>query len=192
MCYTNISMKNKELYIICILAILLFLVTLIGTSYAFFSYKIKGNEEATPIIIKTSEIYVKLNQTNEISVNNIYPNWNDSLSFSIHNVTEEENVPATYEIKWIITTNTFDSEDLVFNLKGKVIENNKEISESKYNKLVSIPQNTKVPNISTSIGTGLVNSNCIHEYELTINVNETGTNQNNLQNKILNGQIIVK
>lgn len=184
--------KNKELYIIIILAIALFLVTLIGTSYAFFSLKIKGNEQAKPITIKTAEIYVEYKKYSEIIAENIFPGWEDTLSFSVHNITELEDVPATYQINWNISENTINNDDLVYILEGKVYRDNKEIEPSKYDKLPGGNKELKVPTISTSLGTGMVNSGNVHIYNLTIKLKETTKNQNDLQNKRFAGRIELK
>ena len=90
------KVNDKNIYILVILSILLFLITIIGTSYAYFSYRIKGDDTLKPITIKSAEIYVEYKKYNDIQANNIYPGWEDSLDFSITNSTNGNDIPATY------------------------------------------------------------------------------------------------
>lgn len=185
------KVENKDIRSLLFLTILFFLVTLISTTYAYFNAKVKGNESAQSIILKTPEIYVEYYKENEIINTDIYTGWNNALSFSIVNVTKEENIPAEYEIKWIIETNEIKNGELLYKLTSQIEKDGKIINPDKYNKSFSIEEETKVPTISTILGKGYVNSGCVHKYTLEMKLIETYENQNYNQDKTFSGYIQV-
>ena len=113
--------KNKVLNVV---ATLLILIILIGGSYAFFAYSKKG---VTNSKVVSGNIYMYYNDTNELSISNVFPQTkeegilNDYFEFEVKGKNTANNKDIYYAINLVYGNEDtirkrFHDEDIVFYL----------------------------------------------------------------------------
>ncbi len=183
--------KNIKSVIIAILCIIPFTAVAIGTAYSFIVAKIVGNEENGSITVKSAQVYAVFEGTDLIS-KEILPGYSDSLTFTVTNTSKTNNTYGNYTIVWNINKNEITSNSFVYKVEGKTYKDGKEIEEDiPHNKLINVNE-TRVPQMSTIIGTGTINTGITHKYKLTIMFKETGVAQNEFKNKEFNSTLAAK
>jgi len=182
--------RNVKTYIFAIISILSFILVCIGTSVAFF-VSINATKE-TEVSIKSANVSAMFNALEFIDDKDILPGYSGSMHFSITNTSEEENAYGNYTLMWMIDVNEIDSEDFVYNIIGSSYRGENNIPISNTNKLVSIPEFRRVPSVSSSIGTGTINTGVTHSYTLTVKFLETGEDQSDLRIRAFKGRIAAK
>ena len=178
-----IDMKDKEkkdnaksiLY--SIITVLSFMLVSMGTAYAFYAASVIGNDDNGDIKIQTTRPTAVAVFENNIIDEMVVPGYSETLKFAITNTSEDPNSFGSYNIIWLIDKK-LDSEYFLYKLVGKTYIDGNEVSEdyNKYNKVVNKTIG-RVPTLSTTIGTGTINTGATHKYELTLYLKESGTNQ---------------
>ena len=166
-------MKNKK-KIITIIILSILLVLIVGISYAYFTAKVEGNEEAKNINVEAGKMKVKLTGPERITAEYLIPGESRSITFTVENTGT---VPAIYNLDMIEVVNDFDpSSDLVYTVTS---DNN---GGHVQDKEAPTKNQTLIRNI-------LIQPETIQTYTLTILFKETDINQNSNQNKTFEGRI---
>lgn len=168
---------------IIVLSILLFLLTIIGITYAYFTIQVTGNEEASSIRVSTARLSLIYTDTLLLGGDRIKPQWTQSKTISVKN---NGTVPVYYNIIWRDLLNEITDDELVIsgtcstNASGRTCDN---ISETIIPVSTTETHNISIKNnIEIAVGE-------THTYTVTVVFKETGSNQNYNQNKEFYGTI---
>jgi len=183
--------SNFKTYIYAIIAVLSFIAVSIGTTFAFFVMGEKSETDRFEIG-STANVTAMFKADNAINSKDIVPGYKEELKFSILNTSVEENTYGNYTLAWEIITNEIDDDSFGYTLVGNAIRNGNNVVESETNKVVQVPVMRKVPTVSSSIGTGTINTGVTHNYVLTLIFENTDNNQDNLRGKAFNGKVFAK
>ena len=104
--------KDVKIKIIVITA-LMFLISVVGVSYAFFSIQVTGNEQASSINVTTANLSLLYTDGPGINITGVYPGWSTTKTFSVKNTG---NKTVYYDIKMYNVYSTFVRDDLVYTL----------------------------------------------------------------------------
>ena len=165
------KIKTKQIVMFSVLAFMLVLV--VGTTYAYFTAKVIGNDEAKNTQVYAGIMSLKLDGTQELNANNMLPGATKEVEFSIENIGT---LTTTYELDMKEVYNDFaNKEDLVYTLEqdGKSITTEAEAPAT--NEIL-------IPAV-------VIEPNEIQTYKLKLTFKEMGTNQNNNQNKTFIGKV---
>ena len=177
---TNEVSKSNKIKIIVITA-LIFLVSIAGISYAYFTIQITGNETASSMRLRTANMSLVYNDVQIVSGEYIEPGWTQTKTLT---VTNNGNVDAYYTIIWRDLINEVWNGELVISATCSSSSGSCEnISETSVPRKVNEEHNIRVKS-NISIAPGVT-----HTYTLTALFKETGSNQNYNQNKYFNGTI---
>lgn len=170
--------------IVYILVLIVMFAMLIGTSYAYYVKKIKNGDE-TRVVIKTANMLMRYKETSEINVADAMPGFEKSLDFSIENYSTD--TMGKYKIKLDIISPLIDKTDdsFVYELTGTADKN------SSNNTLVNVKE-TPVPVKTTTLGSGIITPETLHQYKLTIRLKENGKDQNHLSGHTFIAKIVVE
>ena len=183
--------KNTKSYVLMIVYILLFLALSTSAAYSFIAAKIIGNDKNGEIKVKSAQVYA-LFEGNDLVAKDILPGYSDTLEFQITNTSETENTYGNYSIIWNIEKNEINTNDFVYNVTCKTYKNGKEVTEDiPYNKTITV-NDTRIPEMSTVIGVGMINTGVTHKCKLNILLKETGKTQNELKNKLFTSSLVAK
>ena len=185
------KIKNKKIYVLITLSIFTFIIITIGATFSFYTITIRGNEESGEVKLETANLILAYNSKKNIEKENALPGWEEELVFEIKNVTNAENVAGSYSINWEIEKNEIKNDDLVYTIECIATRDGKNVSESKYNKVVNITDELNMPTVSSKIGDGIINSGDVQTCTVKVKFKETGTNQNDNQGKSFSGKIVV-
>ncbi len=148
--------------------IVLLLLIVLGTTYAYFTANVLGNEKNGNVVITNGVMSLKFTDgsTSDLKLENAVPGDSITKTFSVENTG---NVDTKYTIYFSELINTFvDQSDLVYTLTSD--DGGANIEE------------TQVPNISsTMIPDVKIESGKIHNYSLKITFKETNESQDDNQ-----------
>ena len=176
---TEISKSNKIKIIV--ITALIFLVSIAGISYAYFTIQITGNDTASSMRLRTANMSLVYNDVQIVSGEYATPGWSDTKTLT---VTNNGNVTAYYTIIWRDLLNEVTNNELVISATCSSSSGScPAISETAVPTNLSEVHNVKVKR-NISIAPGVT-----HTYALTAEFKETGSNQNYNQNKYFNGTL---
>ena len=165
------KISTKQIVMFSVLAFMLVLV--VGTTYAYFTAKVIGNDEAKNTQVYAGIMSLKLDGTQELNASNMLPGASKEVEFGIENTGT---LTTTYELDMKEVYNDFaNKEDLVYTLEqdGNVITTE-----------------TEAPSIDEIlIPAVVIEPNEMQTYKLKLTFKEMGTNQNNNQNKTFIGKV---
>ncbi len=186
--------KNSKLkyYVYAIIPILSFMSVAFLTSYSFYLATVVGNEENGDVILKSSQVFAMFESTDTLDVKKMLPGYSGEIRFSITNTSPEEDLFGNYTLFWDITKNEIDSESFVYTLSGVSEKDGVSVNEDEKNKVVNVNSARRIPTVSGSIGSGMINTGVTHKYVLKIDFRESGNSQNDLQGKEFVGKIVAK
>jgi len=171
-------MEKKNVVFLTVLAIATLLTAVVGTTFAYFTATVTGNDAATTTTISSATIAVAYSDGADISEANILPGWTASKTIS---VTNSSTVAVTYDIAWTNVTNTFvqggvegsKTDDFVYTLTKTSTNGAANVAE------------TAVPTASdTKLITGQsIAAGETQTYTLTLTFKDTGIVQNENQGK---------
>ncbi len=184
--------NDKSIYLVIAISLLVFLAVAFSASYAFYAMQVLGNEDSNGITLRSPDVAIIYENNQNIILDRIQPGYTGEMNFSISNVSDVEGDWGAYKIVWQISTNNISSNDFVYSLSSRSIKDGKEVPSSKTNKVVSIPDNLRIPSISSTIGEGIIDAGITHEYTLTIKFIDTNVPQDELRDKQFDGKIIVE
>lgn len=175
--------NKKQRIFLSVVAIATLLVAILGATFAWFSAQVKGNDEASSVIVETATLGIVYENSNEIKGENVMPGWSQTKTFTV-SAQVGANTNQNYTISWDIDTNDFaDQSDLIYTLVGAPKAGGTAINATE----VQVPAVGK-----TAIsGQGTIKPTETHEYQLTVKFKETGSDQNSNQGKKFYGKIVV-
>ena len=168
------------------------LVAIVGATFAYFSISVTGNENASSIKVTTAKVGgVTFSGTGaEISVNNAYPGWTATRTFTIQtDSTSDASASVQYQIilhstEVGLSSAAVSKHDFVYDLDGT--GDNAQADKTNEDMPTTVGD--------TVIGTGtLAGAGASHSYSFTVTLKESSTDQNELQGKSYYGiiQIVV-
>ena len=172
--------KSNKIKIIVITA-LIFLVSIAGISYAYFTIQITGNDTASSMRLRTANMSLVYNDVQIVSGEYAQPGWTQTKTLT---VTNNGNVNAYYTIIWRDLTNEITNNELVISATCSSSSGScSNMSETAVPTSMSESHNIAVKR-GISISPGVT-----HTYTLTALFKETGSNQNYNQNKYFSGTL---
>ncbi len=170
-------MKDKKTYIILGVSILFIAI---GISFAYFSLNVIGNDTAKNNKIVTGNLELTFTDTEEISLNNMFPG--DSVTKTIK-VTNTGTKEVAYNVGWTDYENGIINNELIIEGTCKRL-NSSNTEEGTCDNISkkAITGSNVISNIS-------IEPNVTHEYTLTITFKETNKPQNYNKNKSFNGKL---
>ena len=175
---TNEVSKSNKIKIIVITA-LIFLVSIAGISYAYFTIQIAGNETASSMRLRTANMSLVYNDVQIVSGEYAQPGWTQTKTLT---VTNNGNVDAYYNIIWRDLTNEIINGELVI---SATCASSPSGSCSNISETAVPTYTTETHNVGVTLGISIA-PGVTHAYTLTALFKETGSNQNYNQNKYFN------
>ncbi len=185
---TEISKSNKIKIIV--VTALIFLVSIAGISYAYFTIQVTGNDTASSMRLRTANMQLIYTDIQILSGEYATPGWTQTKTLTVENVG---NVEAYYNIVWRDLINEITNGELVISatcapaiIPGYTVDvlwGCDSISETIVPTSLSETHNISVYR-SIPIKPGIK-----HTYTLTATFKDTGSNQNYNQNKYFNGTL---
>jgi len=116
---------KKKILLLMIIVLITLIAAAVAISFAFFSYVIHGNDEASSVIIRAADIRIVFDNREVIIEDNFYPGDSVSTEFSVENMSNHE---LFYAIEWkdvgiVVDTHAFTTGDLVYEIKPKGTSN---------------------------------------------------------------------
>jgi len=169
------------------------LVAIVGATFAYFSITVTGNDTASSIRVTTAKLggVTYSGNSDKIEATNVYPGWSAQKTFTItSDSTMDSDARIDYDIVLRTTEDGLSSEavtraknEFVYTLTGS--QNNGGTGTlANVSTKTNMPTETSGTNNGpdTVIGQGtLVGSSNSHSYTFTVTLEETGSNQNDLQ-----------
>ncbi len=172
--------KSNKIKIIVITA-LIFLVSIAGISYAYFTIQVVGNDTASSMRLRTANMSLVYNDVQIVSGEYAEPGWTQTKTLT---VTNNGNVDAYYTIIWRDLYNEVINGELVISATCSATSGScSAISETVVpTRLTESTGSAVKANISIAPGV-------THTYTLIALFKETGSNQNYNQNKEFYGTL---
>lgn len=179
------SKADKSSILLTIIAVVTLCVAVIGATFAFYSSRVQGNEDAPGISIQTAFLALSYYNGDEILGENVNTNWSSGVkTFTIKNTG---NVPATYNIGWVNVVNTFGDE--INGVIGKPEELTYTLS---CDNGVTLPKTAMPTTPTADIKTNIpINPSEVHTCNIEVTFADTGSNQNYNQGRAFGGKIEV-
>lgn len=171
--YENIKIGRRQKVKVILISLLIFLMSVIGATYAYFLLNITGNEEASSVDMTTAGIEITYDAGPEITIEDIFSGASVVKTFSVINTGT---ITAYYDIKIDEVFGTFIKDELVYTLSGTNGGGN--VSET------IMPSNDGLLKAKISIAPGVTQT-----FTLTVTFKETGSNQNYNQTASYRGKI---
>ena len=181
---TNEVSKSNKIKIIVITA-LIFLVSIAGISYAYFTIQITGNDTASSMRLRTANMSLVYNDVQIVSGEYATPGWTQTTTLT---VTNNGNVDAYYNIIWRDLTNEITNGELVI---SATCASSPSGSCSNISETAVPTYTTETHNVGVTLGISIA-PGVTHTYTLTALFKETGSNQNYNQNKYFNGTLNIE
>lgn len=107
---------NRNTIILLISIFVTLSLVIIGVTYAYFSAIVLGNETASSMYVRGTNLEITYNETKNIESTDITPNWSSTKVFSVTNTGEED---TSYGIYWGNVVNTLvNKQYLVYTIVG--------------------------------------------------------------------------
>ena len=182
--------ENTKSIIYALITIFSFIAVSVGATFAFYYATVVGNDGNGNVRIQSAQVYAVFNGENLEDLN-ILPGYKGTMHFSITNTTAVSDAYANYSLLMQVLE-PFNDPSFTYSLVGETYIGDEKVSNNiEHNQVINISEST-VPNLSTVLGTGLINSGVTHKYTLTLRFLETGDNQNNLQGRRFSAKIVAK
>ena len=176
--------KSNKIKIIVITA-LIFLVSIAGISYAYFTIRVTGNEEASSMRLTTANLSLVYTDVQIVSGEYAQPGWTQTKTLTVYN---DGNQTAYYTIIWRDLTNEITNGELVI---SATCSSSPSGSCSNISETAVPTYATETHNVGVTLGISIA-PGVTHTYALTALFKETGSNQNYNQNKYFNGTLNIE
>ena len=177
-------MKNNITKLSIITIISLFMLAVIGFSYAYFSTEVKG--EGKNIVLETGDLKLRYTDDSSMSLNDALPGDSIVRTFKVENIGSKK---VSYNILWNNLINTINNYDLHLDMKCKSYNSNT-LEESgtcdSFYKAVPYSEASTSKSIKKDIE---IDTNITQEYTVTITFKNRSYNQNDNLNKKFTGKI---
>ena len=142
----------------------LFLVTLVvmiaGATFAWFSAKVTGNDEASSVILSSATIGINFTDGDEIVMKDAMPGDFKTKTFTIE-TSDNASMPQQYSLYWDVEDFTFEhKEELVYSVSG---------TKTKDGKLISLTDKAMPTSTGlTEVAEGKIMPGELHTYTLKV------------------------
>ena len=176
----EITKTNKVKVIV--ITLLIFIVSIAGITYAYFTIQITGNDTASSMRLSTANMSLIYNDVQIVSGEHATPGWTQTKTLT---VTNNGNVEVTYKIIWRDLLNQITNNELVISATcTSSVQGNTCPSFEK-----TVPTKlTEAHNVLVKNGISIEPGE-VHTYTVTAEFIETGSNQNYNQNKQFYGTL---
>ena len=167
---------EKESYKVIRLSVLvlgLVVLTIVGTSFAYFTAIINGNEKANNVYIKSANLKATYSDGEEINTLNAVPGWSQDKTITITNTGD---APIIYSIKWTNVTNELIN--MKYSLSSTSLGAQANVTEA------DAPKNDT--NLVTNVTLGVGKE---HSYKLSMLFKDTGLPQDDEQGKSFSAKL---
>lgn len=167
---------EKESYKVIRLSVLvlgLVVLTIVGTSFAYFTAIINGNEKANNVYIKSANLKATYSDGEEINTLNAVPGWSQDKTITITNTGD---APIIYSIKWTNVTNELIN--MKYSLSSTSLGAQANVTEA------DAPKNDT--NLVTNVTLGVGKE---HTYKLSMLFKDTGLPQDDEQGKSFSAKL---
>ena len=176
----EITKTNKVKVIV--ITLLIFIVSIAGISYAYFTIQVIGNDTASSMRLTTANLRLIYTDTLLLGGDKISPGWSQTKTVTVEN---DGNQTVTYGIIWRELLNQITNNELVIsatctsNIQGNTCEGFEK----------AVPTKTsEASNVLIKAGIDIEVGET-HTYTITVEFIETGSNQNYNQNKEFYGTL---
>lgn len=159
--------ENYKMIRLSVLVLGLVVLTIVGTSFAYFTAIINGNEKANNVYVKSANLKATYSDGEEINTLNAVPGWSQDKTITITNTGD---APIIYSIKWTNVTNELTN--MKYSLSSTSLGAQANVTEADAPK--------KDTNMVTNVTLGVGKE---HTYKLTILFKDTGLPQDDEQGK---------
>lgn len=97
-------MEKKNVVFLTVLAIATLLTAVVGTTFAYFTATVTGNDTAKATTVTTATVGVTYTDGSTITESNILPGWTSTKTITVKN---DSSVAVKYSINWASVTNGF-------------------------------------------------------------------------------------
>ena len=169
-------MENKKIYLG--VGIIFLLILSVSFSYAYFSIKVSGNDNAKDVIVTAGTLSLVYTDGPEIKVENIRPGKTITKEVTVKNTGT---LDTNYNIIWQSLVNEITNDELVLSATCERL-NSAGTVEGTCNAISQAPISDMTIAKKINIEAGIT-----HKYTFTILFKETNTNQNYNQGKKFSG-----
>ena len=172
--------KTNKIKVI-VITLLIFIVSIAGISYAYFTIQITGNDTASSMRLTTANLSLVYTDVQIVSGEYAQPGWTQTKTLTVYN---DGNQTAYYTIIWRDLYNEVTNNELVISATCSSTSGTCEaISETVVPTETTLAHNINVKkNIEIPVGV-------THTYTLTALFKEIGSNQNYNQDKEFYGTL---
>ncbi len=190
------KLKSNSSFTI-LIGVVSLLLAVVGITAAYFSVTVIGNNEASSIITNTVNLgNIIFTDGNDINVSNVYPGWSETKTFTVANTTEGANNEISYAIFLYEETNTLTDAaytDFSYSLSGTSTNGGTTINIT--DEMVPYQDYDSnyeyIPSTILLSDEGVLNGIDTHTYNFTIELRESGEDQNEAQGKEFSGVLQV-
>lgn len=185
-------MKNRDIktYIYSIIVVLSFILVAVGATFAALVFgDVIGNKKNGDVNVKTAYVTAAFHDIQGFNDNKVKPGWSNEMIFEIVNTSKNDDAVGKYSLMFEIEKNEINDNSFVYSLEGTSTLNGEVINEDSTNKVVKANE-VRVPTVSVSLGSGIINTGVVHKYKLKMKFIDNGENQDYLQGKTFIGKVV--
>ena len=109
-------MEKKNVIFLSVIAVATLLTAVVGTTFAYFTATVTGNETSKNVNVTTANMSVVYAQKKAVSIENLVPGQEiPAMTFSVHNAGQSA---ADYKLAWQDVNKSWTAESLATNGKG--------------------------------------------------------------------------
>lgn len=177
---------KRQTIFLTIVGIATLLVSIVGSTFAWFSITVTGAETPNSIIVNSGTLgQVNFNDGNTIEINNLMPGDFKTKTFTVSQTDPSATGKIAYNIVLNIKENT-----LTPNSANGFVHSLKSSGNSNGGTLATLNE-TEVPEEGLIIGSGVIEGYESHTYEYRIGLKKLDENQNSAQGKKFSGYLSV-
>ena len=190
-------MEKKNVVFLTVLAIATLLTAVVGTTFAFFTATVTGNDTAQETTVTTATLGVEYSDGAQINATNIAPGWTSSAKTIT--VTNNSSIAVNYDINWTAVSNTFVTGTWNEDTFTKTADGNSNFKYTLYEDSTSgtvvatgampTANGALISNKSIAAKTG--NTPTVHTYVLVVEYEDTQTKQDENQGKAFSSKLQV-
>ena len=183
---------KRQTTILTVISLLTLFFAVVGATFAYFTITVKGNEEASSVVIRSAVLgQVVFEDGQIVNLVDIYPGDYATKTFTVKNTSGEVAAAIRYYIYLDQTANEFAAKNIA-EFMHEIIESTKSSTDAR--SILGTLASTTVPSPSSTapIITGTLYGNDTHSYTYKIGLIENHSNQNTAQGLSFKGVLRVE
>lgn len=187
-------MKNdkRQMTLLTIISLLTLFFAVVGATFAYFTITVKGNEEASSVLIRSAELgQIIFEDGQEINLIRIYPGDYATKTFTIKNETAETPAAIRYNVYLVQSNNQFATKNIA-EFMHEIIASSKTSTNAASELGVLAASTVPSPSSTAPIFSGVLYGNDTHTYTYKIGLVENNQNQNSAQGLTFLGKLQVE